>query len=419
MLELIPFSAPTYWLNYNAVLSTAGGSTMGDVGMAMRPYLKFVDQHRDFFERAKAEAPLKFDGKYTTVPDDLAVLMFESVPYWTQGFTDHGRALAKLAKEAEAKGRLISAASLYKRSASLLATAEWSMQVGADKHGVFEECRAACMKAIALSGDAYEEVLIPYGEHLLDGIWWPAPGDGPKPVAICFNGLHSYMEWFWQNGMVEALRSRGFSVLTFDCPGSGTARFYKNLHMEPKTEKYAKAALDWVLARADVDPEKLAAVGCSFGGYRTVRAASTDDRFKACLAWGALYEWPQAKQRRDGEPLTAPITMSGLDRPTMFWFNGVETMEDFLELRSQFTLHGVIDGLKCPLIVFHGAEDMQVPLFHAERVIAEAVNAKSKDLAVYYREDGGEQHCHLDNLPTALNEMCDRLAEALGVKAAR
>ena len=48
------------------------------------------------------------------------------------------------------------------------------------------------------------------------------------------------------------------------------------------------------------------------------------------------------------------------------------------------------------------------------QVIAEAVNARSSELHVYTEEDGGEQHCHLDNLGTAMGHMTDRVAALLG-----
>lgn len=80
----------------------------------------------------------------------------------------------------------------------------------------------------------------------------------------------------------------------------------------------------------------------------------------------------------------------------------------------RFTLESVIEDLACDLAAFHGAADMQVPVAQARQVIAEAVNARSSELHVYTAQDGGEQHCHLDNLGTALGHMTDRVAALLG-----
>ena len=56
MLELIPFSAATYWLNYTAHNAVCAGAAMGDVARAMAPYLAHVEANREAFERAKAAA---------------------------------------------------------------------------------------------------------------------------------------------------------------------------------------------------------------------------------------------------------------------------------------------------------------------------------------------------------------------------
>ncbi len=413
MLEFIPFSTPTYWLNFSAMNAISSSATVGDVELAMRPFLNYVDENRDFFEEARAKSPLTFDGKFTTVDASLAERIFELNPLWCQGWLDAGEHLAKQAEEFLAKGQRFTAGNLFRRASVLVGQSEWSMQASPEKVGVYDRGFELCMRAIELAGEKVEQVRIPYSGKELHGMFWPAEGEGPMPTALCFNGLHSSMEWFWQNNTVAELRRRGISVLLFDCPGSGHARFHQNLPMDPQTEKYAGAALDYLMTRSDVDPDRIASFGCSFGGYRCVRAASVDPRFKMCLAWGALYEYQQARQKREGKPLTAPVGMSGLSNETLQWVMGAASHEEWLERRSEFTLEGLPGKMTCDLIVFHGGADMQVPLEQAERVIAEAVNTRSKELHIYARRGEGDQHCHLDNLPTALGYMTDRVASLL------
>jgi dienelactone hydrolase len=403
MIEIIPFSAPTYWMNFSAHMAVSSGATLGDVERAMRPYLNHVEAHRGEFERAKAIAPLSFDGKPAAVPEDLAQAMFKATPVWCGGWLAEGERLAGTAESFRSKGQLITAGEIFRRASVLVSFAEWSMLLSPQKREVFDRGRALCASAMDLLGAHHEKVTLPYAEQELEGMFWPAPGPGPHPTAVCFNGLHSSMEWFWQVGLIRELNRRGVSAFVFDCPGSGSARFHKNIHLEPETERYAKVALDYVLSRGDVDPDRVASVGCSFGGYRTVRAASSDPRFRVCLAWGALYDIP------------AQAAMSGLDARTMMWFMGVSSLEELMAKRPKFSLEGVIQDLNCDLVVFHGAADMQVPVEHAQRVIDKAVNARSKELHVYGAVGGGagEQHCHLDNLGTALGHMTDRVAALL------
>ncbi|MGH6781293.1 MAG: hypothetical protein ACREB5_04210, partial [Sphingomonadaceae bacterium] len=85
MLELVPFSAATYWLNYAAHNASAAGATMGDLERAMRPYLAHVDANRAVFERAKTVAPLTFDGRAAAVPLDVTPVLLEGNPIWCAG----------------------------------------------------------------------------------------------------------------------------------------------------------------------------------------------------------------------------------------------------------------------------------------------------------------------------------------------
>ena len=105
--------------------------------------------------------------------------------------------------------------------------------------------------------------------------------------------------------------------------------------------------------------------------------------------------------------------MNGLDARTMAWFFGVDSPIAMAEKLARFSLNPVIGNLASDLVVFHGAADMQVPIAQARQVVDEATHARSTELHIYTAEDGGEQHCHLDNVGTALGHMTDRVASLL------
>lgn len=414
MIELVPFSAATYWVNYSAHIAVACGASLGDVALANRPYLAHVEANRDRFAQAKVVAPLHPDGSPSVLPFDMVEMVEAAMPVWCDGWLREGERLARLGETLSDEGRMTTASGLFRRASVLIGVAEYSMTVGAEKAAAFDRARGLCHRTMELSGTGFEEVAIPYGDDTLDGLFWPAEGEGPHPTAILFNGFHTSMEWFWQVGLVDELLSRGVSVLAFDCPGSGTARFHKDVHVEPRTERYATAAVDFVLTRDDVDPGRLASIGASFGGYRCVRAAATDPRFTVCLAWGALYEIPLAPTA-GGAPTGVPAAaMNGVDIETLVWCMGIKPGDDADAIRSSVSLEGLTEQIRCHLVVFHGAGDQQVPVAQARRVVDEAVNARSRELVVFTADEGGEQHCNLDNPGTALGLMADRVATLLG-----
>jgi hypothetical protein len=58
--------------------------------------------------------------------------------------------------------------------------------------------------------------------------------------------------------------------------------------------------------------------------------------------------------------------------------------------------------------------DRQTPLWHGEKLYAEAVNSPNRKLKVFSLADGGAEHCQADNATLAADCMSDWVAEVLG-----
>ena len=96
------------------------------------------------------------------------------------------------------------------------------------------------------------------------------------------------------------------------------------------------------------------------------------------------------------------------------WVFGKETVEEVLALAKQMTMEGVADKITCPLLVMHGENDRQTPLWHGEKLFAGAVNSPNKKLKVFTLAEGGAEHCQADNGAMAVDCMTDWAAEILG-----
>jgi hypothetical protein len=70
----------------------------------------------------------------------------------------------------------------------------------------------------------------------------------------------------------------GMAFLDVDGPGHGGSPRLKRLYMPPDIERVVKTVIDYLLTRADVDPNRIAVRGSSMGGYsappRSTRARS-------------------------------------------------------------------------------------------------------------------------------------------------
>ena len=94
------------------------------------------------------------------------------------------------------------------------------------------------------------------------------------------------------------------------------------------------------------------------------------------------------------------------------WVMGTPTFEEAFAKTKQFTLDGVVEKIRCPLLVVHGEDDQQVPLADAIKTF-EAAMASRKELKVFTRAEGGSQHCQLDSRALGIDYIADWVADVL------
>ena len=86
------------------------------------------------------------------------------------------------------------------------------------------------------------------------------------------------------------------------------------------------------------------------------------------------------------------------------WIFGVDTLDAALKKLEPFVLDGVVQKMRCPFLIVHGAEDEQIPLADAQ-ALYDAAGSRDKTLRVYTAEEGGAQHCQRDYLTLVVADM--------------
>ena len=81
---------------------------------------------------------------------------------------------------------------------------------------------------------------------------------------------------------------------------------------------------------------------------------------------------------------------------------GVDSRAAAMKKLEGFRLDGIVQKMKCPFLLLHGAGDEQIPLALAEKCFA-AVGSKQKTLKVFQREEGGFHHCQVDNITIGMH----------------
>lgn len=256
-------------------------------------------------------------------------------------------------------------------------------------------------QARALSPFRLDRVLVPYEGTTLPAYFQPAAGGtGRRPTLIYVCGLDTTKE-MWYLRVRQEMAMRGFNSLFIDTPGIGEALRYQKLYTRPDYEKPVSAAVDYLVARPEVDEGRIGLIGSSLGGYYVARSAAFEPRLRAAVAWGAIFDYHAVWMRRlnSGAAVAAP----GFQ---LMYITGTDTMEAAVASIADFRVVPFGDRITCPFLVMHGAEDQQVPMTDA-RAMFDAIGSKDKELKIFTGEDGGAAHSQFDNHFPALQFVAD------------
>ena len=185
-----------------------------------------------------------------------------------------------------------------------------------------------------------------------------ASASQPAPLLLWVHGgpNSSWNSWSWRwNPWLMA--ARGYAVLLPD-PALSTgygqefiARAYHEWGARPFAD--IMAVTEATAARPDIDADRVAMMGGSYGGYMANWMAGHTDRFKAIVSHAGLWKLDQ---------------MFGTTDHPMFWrpqFGDPLTSPQMYEANSP---HLHIGTISTPMLVIHGDKDYRVPISEALRL---------------------------------------------------
>jgi dipeptidyl aminopeptidase/acylaminoacyl peptidase len=189
--------------------------------------------------------------------------------------------------------------------------------------------------------------------------WLVLPEDAsparPAPLLLWVHGgpMGSWNAWSWRwNPWLMA--ARGYAVLLPD-PALSTgygqefiARGYHDWGARPFAD--IMAVTEPVLARPDIDADRTAMMGGSYGGYMANWIAGHTDRFNAIVSHAGLWVLDQ---------------MFGTTDHPMFWrpqFGDPLTQPEMYEANSP---NRHLHQIRTPMLVIHGDKDYRVPVSEA------------------------------------------------------
>lgn len=172
------------------------------------------------------------------------------------------------------------------------------------------------------------------------------------------------------------LASLGFVILQPNPRGS--TGYGKNFRMANFADlgggdyRDMMAGVDYLIKRGVADPEHLAIFGWSYGGYLTAWAISQSNRFKAAI---------------DGDGLTNFVSFSGTsDIPWYLSQYLGNYYWDNINLYLQRSPISYVKNINTPLLIFHGENDIRVPLTQSYELYS-ALQIQKKPVKMFISPD--------------------------------
>lgn len=326
------------------------------------------------------------------------------VASWHREWAALAQRVEAQATEALAAGERVAARRAFLRACTYHRAPLFIMsQKHPDFYAHWRHMQACFRQAAALFEPPIEPIKIPFQGQTLSGYFWKATADSaPRPTLIVVGGIETWAEdCYFMVG--SSGREHGYNVLTADLAGQGMNPD-QGLHFGARMEVSAAALVDYALSRPEVDADRLALFGFSWGGHIAFKAARFDRRVKAMIAnppmpdvFRAVLAQQSSHDRLD------PISRMAFDQIT--WRFGLKISFNPKDIAARFAkawdylTNGKVDvrQVACPTLLLAGEGEAPVTLAIA-RECYEKLPHSQKRLIIFTKAQGGEAHCQVNNL---------------------
>jgi dipeptidyl aminopeptidase/acylaminoacyl peptidase len=191
----------------------------------------------------------------------------------------------ELAVTADKEGRLVTAGGHYHRAALYWGRVQHLIpvvgnQTKIDAHASTVRCYD---RMIEILGGSVTKFTVDIGDgEKAYCLFHAAPDDGPKPTVLYLPGMDAIKEDS-PNPYNNDYTRRGMNICVMDGPGQGECNINHVWQTIGKYSRAGKCVVDTLVARDDVDADKIGIFGTSMGSRYSVEIAAYDERLKCCV----------------------------------------------------------------------------------------------------------------------------------------
>lgn len=293
-------------------------------------------------------------------------------------------AKAKIAEEA---GETVTARQNYFIAAVQYAASQWPYDENNEKNLALNQRKRECYLNYAKFAEhKVEAAWIPFQGKALPGWLHLPPGysGGRIPAVVSIPGMDGFKEA--SVAMYgDRWLSRGIAVLSIEGPGQYESAVLGIPVSMPNWIEAGRAIMDWMVARPEIDPQRIGVTGQSFGSFFATISAAAEPRYRACAVTATCLEPGCHTIFEEASPTF---------KQRFMYMSGYTDEAAFDEFRKTLTWEGHADRIRIPYLCVAGESDELSPLAHTERLLTTL--QCPKQLVVYQ----GSRHS-VGNVPSA------------------
>jgi esterase FrsA len=278
---------------------------------------------------------------------------------WAAGFMGVADRYMNEAKSLE-KADPVKANADYIRAWRLYSFGRWPIPASPGKQRSYEKAIEAFLAHARFWDPPLEIVRIPFeGKEIIGYLRLPKNANGPVPLVLAVNGLDSRKEDLSES--FSAILPFGIGFLAVDGPGTGQ----NPIKVSENAERMLSRVLDYIATRPEIDKNRVAMHGVSWGAYWAAKMAIVERaRLKGASAQSPPTDTFFQKDFLMNHLIGNREYLFDQVPALMAIFDNVKTVDEMAEVLPKISLvkQGLLGKPMAPMLILAGVKDTQVPI---------------------------------------------------------